>query len=200
MVRILCCDLGKIGPEGMETLLDQASPERKQRAMRCLRREYALEILAGEALLRLALPGGVPELCRTSGGKPVFRDREGLWFNLSHSSPYAALALGDSPVGIDVEGPKPNRDLPRLMGRCFCAEEQAYAAPQGQVLPDRFYQVWTAKESWLKYLGTGITGDMREWNVFAPGLPDFRRYPLPGGFWLTVCTRERVGEPEWVTL
>ena len=200
MVRILCCDLGKIGPEEMEKLLRQASPERRERAAKCLRRESALEILAGEALLRRAFPQGVPEICRTAGGKPVFRDREDLWVNLSHSSPFAALALGAGPVGIDVEGPKPNRDLPRLMKRCFSPEEQAYAAPNGQVLEERFYQVWTAKESWLKCLGTGLAGALRERNVFAPGLPDFHRYPLPGGFWLTVCTREAVGEPEWVKL
>lgn len=45
----------------------------------------------------------MPAVERAPGGKPYFPDRPGLCFSLSHSGPWALCALGDGPVGADVE-------------------------------------------------------------------------------------------------
>ena len=45
----------------------------------------------------------MPAVERAPRGKPYFPDRPELCFSLSHSGPWALCALGDGPVGADVE-------------------------------------------------------------------------------------------------
>ena len=52
----------------------------------------------------------MPAVERAPGGKPYFPDRPELCFSLSHSGPWALCALGDGPVGADVETVRPRRE------------------------------------------------------------------------------------------
>ena len=54
-----------------------------------------------------------PSFYRLPGGKPALTDLP-LYFNLSHSGPFALLGVSDAPLGVDVERVKPRRaGLPR---------------------------------------------------------------------------------------
>ena len=197
MVRLLCCDISALGREEYEALLALAGPERRTRAERCRRMEDGLRCLAAEALLRRALPGAdLSRLAREPGGKPCL---PGVCFNLSHSGPWVALALGQSTLGVDVETPRPGRKVEALTRRYFSLREQAFVLAPETGREDRFLQVWTGKESWLKYLGTGLDRPLGTVCTFADGLPPLHRWPLPGGGWICLCTREVPPEaPEWV--
>ncbi|KAG0591797.1 hypothetical protein KC19_1G202800 [Ceratodon purpureus] len=85
-----------------------------------------------------------------------------LCFNLSHTQSLLACAVTiDSEVGIDVEEKdrKLSRNLMALARRRFSPEEADWLSrfedPTQQ--QQRFMQLWTLKEAYVKALGTGIS-------------------------------------------
>ena len=95
----------------------------------------------------------MPAVERAPGGKPYFPDRPGLCFSLSHSGPWALCALGDGPVGADVETVRPRREA---LLRALSAQELAWFRGRGSRWED-FYTLWTLKEARVKHSGTGLT-------------------------------------------
>ena len=103
----------------------------------------------GEALARqmLAEEAKVPPQSisfeRTKEGKP-YAVGLGLHFNISHSGDLLCCALCSSPIGIDIEQ---RREVRPDLSRKLCAEGD----PTEDLLA-----LWTAKEAYFKWLGTGI--------------------------------------------
>jgi phosphopantetheinyl transferase len=150
MTKLLVCNVSGVTEGQFAALLALASPERKKRAAGYHKREAAVCCLAAEALLRYAFPDRNPEtLQKEPGGKPFW---EGVHFNLSHSGPWVVLAMGDSPVGVDVECFCQNRNVEALAKRQFTPEEQRFVGSS----QERFLRIWTAKEARLKWDGTGL--------------------------------------------
>lgn len=97
------------------------------------------------------------QVAYASKGKPYIRHVP--WhYNLSHSGDYAALAISDAPVGIDIQQMKPYRKT--LVKRFFSEEEQQ--SVMGMTL---FYTLWCRKEAYGKLKGTGLTEDVLRRNM-----------------------------------
>lgn len=81
---------------------------------------------------------------------------EQLDFNLSHSGKYVVLAVGDKPVGVDVERLRNNRQ--NIAKRCFHKKEyEDIMALKSQESRDRrFLEYWTMKEAYVKRSGDGL--------------------------------------------
>lgn len=93
-----------------------------------------------------------PSFYRLPGGKPALTDLP-LYFNLSHSGPFALLGVSDAPLGVDVERVKPRRaGLPRY---ALSDREFDWFTQRGSRWED-FYTLWTLKESRVKYTGQGL--------------------------------------------
>lgn len=110
------------------------------------------------ALLALALEEGfglrqMPEIARGERGKPYFPSHPQIHFNLSHSGPLALCAVGEEPVGVDIEVLRPRS--PRLPQRALTPEELVWYDARGRRWED-FYTLWTRKESLVKYTGAGL--------------------------------------------
>ena len=120
-----------------------ARPDDRDTAHRLLR--YAWSTLhPGSAL---------PAICTGPDGKPDFA--AGGHFSLSHTATLAAAALYSRPVGVDAETLRPVH--PRLFRRVLAGPEQTWlAAADSQTAS--FLQLWTLKEAYLKYTGTGLQG------------------------------------------
>ena len=90
-------------------------------------------------------------------GKPCLKNCP-VFFNLSHSGSFAACAFSEHEIGIDIE----RIQIPEhaLMERVCRPRELTYLRSlQGQALSSAFAKLWTIKESYMKYLGTGLTLD-----------------------------------------
>lgn len=102
-----------------------------------------------------------PEFSYGSNGKPYFKELPGIHFNLSHCHKGVACAISDMPVGIDIE--EIQFDEP-VAARVFNADE--YARIKECASPaEKFTELWTTKESYLKLTGQGICMDLK--NVIA---------------------------------
>lgn len=104
----------------------------------------------------------VPEIGRTEFHKPYFPALPQLHVNWSHSGPFVLCALGDAPVGVDIEIIRPRSTaLPRY---ALTALEYIQYQADGADWPV-FYTLWTRKEAWCKYTGQGLR---RQWGEDIP--------------------------------
>lgn len=99
---------------------------------------------------------------RTPRGKPSLDPAHGsnLEFNLSHSEDVAWIAIGDQPLGIDLEVlSRRNRLLEDLIHRVSTEAERQILLqlpPDERIRQLGFLLMWTRKESLLKGWGEGI--------------------------------------------
>jgi len=191
MIRILCADISSADERVYRRLYEKASPERKRRADRYLRREDKLRCVAADALLKTALGTEDYHVGKTDRGKPYIKERDGFHFNLSHSGCYVVIAYGDTEVGVDVQQHGVVTDMEDIVERWFSTDEQEYVRENSFKVEQRFYEIWTGKESYLKYIGTGLHNDMRSFSVFTLE-PEIRYlYCMPGdGYSLSLCTAD----------
>ncbi len=95
-------------------------------------------------------------LTRTPEGKP-FAEGIDVHFSISHSENLAVCAVSDKPIGIDCEY---IRDINLRLTKIACTDsdrEFIFGTDDVQEQKNRFFVVWTAKEAYFKFLGTGIT-------------------------------------------
>lgn len=104
-------------------------------------------------------------------GKPYFVDSE-LKFNLSHSGRYVVAAVSDYEVGIDIQ--KKKADKHRIAEKNFLQGECAYinAGANDEERHQRFCEVWTLKEAYLKNIGMGLRKPLNSFEIlFRPEGP-----------------------------
>lgn len=203
---IFCLNIEDAAAEDYHRLYRLASPERQDRADRCRRFADALRCVAGEALLRLALGGGERiEVASGSNGKPFVKNRADFHFNLSHAGSWVVLAAANSEIGVDVEKITADEGKLKIADRYFTARERdfIFSETESGTRAERFAAIWTGKESYLKYLGTGLTKRLDSFAVIGCAVEDpvgrindavrIRRIALDERHCLSLCS----GEPEY---
>lgn len=89
-------------------------------------------------------------------GKPYFPDFSSFHFNLSHSGDWVVCAVDQKSIGIDIE--QINEIDLTIADRYFSSEEskQMHQLKEEQK-KERFYDLWTLKEAYIKAIGCGMT-------------------------------------------
>lgn len=174
MIDVACFDISQVDEATYRRLLLQASPERRARAERYLRREDQIRCVAAYGLIRYAVKKTLNisdfTVTQDAGGKPCILDRTDFHFNLSHSGRWVVIAYGNSPVGIDVQEIRMDTGKESIARRYFTAKEQEFVfQSDGNCPAERFFQVWTAKESYLKFTGTGLRRPLDSFCVVPDG-------------------------------
>ncbi len=176
MIQVLCVNISGATDADYRLLYRLASRDRRERADRYLHREDALRCVTAYALLCYATGCSEPSVVCTTEGKPYLPDMPDLYFNLTHSGDFVAIAYGTTPVGIDMEKILLDGVHPGIAQRFFAPAEQ-----QEATTPEGFFRVWSMKESYLKYLGTGLSYPMQSVDVLSPELlPAFYVTELEG--------------------
>lgn len=163
MLEVYFADVSGLDPDREYPL----SPYRREKLIRqknVLARKQGLgaELLLIKAL-ESAAPGILPPLDISCGidGKPELLG-SGLSFNLSHSGSFAACAVSDSPIGLDIQT---ERDCDRRLS------EKYFTAPERRFIEESdnkayaFTKLWCMKESAVKYIGTGLKTPLASFSV-----------------------------------
>lgn len=172
-----------------------ARKRRKTDAL-CFREDKQRAVFA-DMLVRLALcahVGCTPESIVFSthpGGKPFAPDLPAE-FNVSHCDDLVVCIVDDRPVGIDVEKIRPisHRLLLRVCSPQECAfvlGEHLSKCPDmltDTAVLERFFRIWTAKEAYTKYTGTGLTVDLRQIHADAAKI----RTSVYGEYVISLCS------------
>ena len=107
---------------------------------------------------------GEPAVGTTSLGKPYLIEYPQIHFNYSHCSGGILCGISRHAIGVDIEGFRLSGE--RLVSRICHANEQRMVL-EAQDRDRTLAVIWTAKESYLKYLGTGIRSDLRQLDLSA---------------------------------
>ena len=94
-------------------------------------------------------------------GKPYFSEREDICFNISHSGDYAAAAVSDSPIGIDIQVIRPVKDG---LIKKLCNETERGFIDKSEDKDRAFITLWALKESYIKAIGKGMSFPMKDVN------------------------------------
>ncbi len=121
---------------------------------------------------------------RTPSGKPYFKDFPELHFNISHSNNAVTVAFSEFPIGIDIE--KLSAPNFKVAKKFFCPDENLYI--KSSASPDyTFYEIWTAKEAYFKWLGSGIDASFSKTSVLKENIKNsvhtFKKYD----FLISIC-------------
>ena len=170
-------------------------------------------LAARDLLVRLLRHHGIAcdspvTLDRDARGRPFFASEElrrDIDFNLSHTEKTVAVAIAireageDTPrIGIDVEIPHPRIRKKQLAARFF-AENEIRLLDESDDEEATFLSLWTRKEAYLKYLGTGLAGEMQTTDTTDPSAlaVTLLTYPLTeSGEMLSLCLKEGVTPPK----
>jgi len=112
-------------------------------------------------------------------GKPFFDKIRNIYFSLSHTNGMVMCVVADRPIGCDVEiinrykvdydAHTYAEERKRLAQRFYTTAECKYIdeSKNDAEVPKRFTRVWTKKESYIKFLGLGLSKPLNEFNTFA---------------------------------
>jgi 4'-phosphopantetheinyl transferase len=122
-----------------------------------LRRSFIGHALVSVLLSKeLGVPYSALDFLKTINGKPFVSNKNHLDFNISHSGNFVAACLSSKgKVGIDIEKLK-NINFRSILNK-FTKKERELIIQNNQINPQAFYTIWTLKESYLKYMGKGLT-------------------------------------------
>lgn len=166
--------------EEFQSLLLSLYPERKKAVEKLNNQKAKLTSMATGLLLQeivkneLGIEPSELTIAKGEQGKPYVEGCESFFFNISHSGDKVAIAYGDSPVGVDLEYIRCGKNDLKVAKRCFKEEEYRFitdecweldAAGNSHSVEERFFMVWTMKEAYLKYNGTGISVPMNSFCV-----------------------------------
>lgn len=128
----------------------------------------------------------------TPWGKPSFSRTSHIHFSITHSGSWWLCGFSDAPLGLDLQIHRSHTPPSRLSQRFFHPLEDAFLARDNY---SRFFDLWCAKESWVKYTGHGFFDDPGSFSVVShdgsfPILPGvvLRLLPFMQGYSLCVCS------------
>lgn len=147
------------------------SEQERQRYRRFVYPRHRHQYLVSHALVRDVLSRYAPvspEAWRfgtSPHGRPTILEPmewRALKFNLSHTDGLSAVAVAwELAVGVDVEAVRMRADLRTLAERIFSAPE----VEQLKVYPDRFFDLWTLKEAYVKATGFGLAIPLNRFSI-----------------------------------
>ncbi len=128
----------------------------------------------------------------TNNGKPSIAGHPEIHFSVSHSGDYVVCAFTSNPVGVDIERVK---NVKPSMIKYTCDMQEAAAInlfePSTPEYNAGFFDVWTKKESFLKFLGIGLKVRPAEINEkFSEKLSqvNFYSFDIAENYKCTLCT------------
>ena len=118
------------------------------------------------------LKGLLPGEQKGPHGKPYFYESgfEGVFFSRSDTKGYKTIGFSDGEIGVDCENTEARPGIESrfrmIAKRYFSEDELRYIDPEASGAVGRFFEIWTAKEAYMKFTGRGFSEGFRSFSVF----------------------------------
>lgn len=207
MVIVNCMNITECKNELYEKACHIASEERRKKSERFYFIDDSKRCICAGLLLQYGFYQKFGQLDKfeityNEFGKPFIKNRKEFKYNITHSGKWVAIAYGTTEVGIDLEKIQDGRE--ELVGYCFSEEERCtiYNFMQKEEQLKQFTKLWTMKESYIKFLGTGLSTSLKSFSVNASkGVITcsngelkkdlrIRSHQFDTDYYLSVCSRE----------
>lgn len=204
---IYLLDTEKIDDYSYTKIFSKQTIKRKKKAQRFIKKEDAQRCIFAGALIKYCLKKekGIDtelEIVYNQFGKPRIKDLECFFFNISHSDKWVVLASSTREVGIDVQ--KIVNKKYDIGNNFFSHMESSYILDACDVIEynKRFFEIWSLKESYLKYRGIGfayggskvsinpVTMSLTSENGYEKENLNLKVYTFLEGYILAVCGEE----------
>lgn len=125
-------------------------------------------------------------------GKPILRNVSNFEFNISHTRNAIAVAQSDFPIGVDIEVIK-SAEM-EIAQRYFNRLEISYITENVCDQDKRFFEIWTKKEAYIKYIGKGLSMNLNSFCSFEHNI-FYRFYNINGAeYVISVCNHTEKNE------
>jgi 4'-phosphopantetheinyl transferase len=163
-------------------MMHSVSEERRAKVQSFIKPEDADRGLIGDILIRsiicskLNMANKEIHFTVESYGKPCVAGLPSFHFNIAHSGHWIVCAVDCDPVGIDIEEIKPiNLDVAKYF---FSIQEYRWLMDQDEAARlSGFYELWTLKESFIKWLGKGLSYPLQSFSI-QPGTDMGLSWPI----------------------
>ncbi len=100
------------------------------------------------------------------GGKPFLNEYPDIDFNISHTKGMIVCGITDKgKIGVDIEHLR--KVHKGVSAKVFHCDEIAYIDLSSDDSENRFFEIWTKKEAYTKYLGTGLRNNITDINTLS---------------------------------
>jgi 4'-phosphopantetheinyl transferase len=171
MLKVYICKLpNNLYTEDLSILIKYLPESEKTRIHKYKFIEDKFRLAIGKSLLLLLLSqagynANLSGLQYTMKGRPFLPFQE-IDFNISHSNQFVSCGfVTNGTIGIDIERIS-NLDIDEMSHRFFSEYETAYIYSMNSNIEKTkaFFRIWTLKEAYLKALGSGIFGGLRDFS------------------------------------
>lgn len=165
---------------------------------RCIIGDYMTRVLLSE---KSGISRDEIKFTKNQYGKKYLLEQSSPFFNLSHSGNWILLGIGREEIGVDLE----QFQVMDYLGisSYFNEKEQCYLnGLQDENVQMEFFRFWTAKESYLKFIGKGLSQLMNTFQVpidsasgFIIDLEDEKlatslSFPIKNEYYVSVCSKK----------
>lgn len=154
----------------LERLISHLSQDRHHKIQSFYREEDRHRTLISDITIRYLLSRKIGinskdiKFITNKYGKPSLNCITGIHFNVSHSKDWVVFAIHSLPVGIDIEFIDP---IDIDIAKRFFAENEyrTLVNKTANVKLAYFYDLWTLKESYVKFKGKGLSIPLNSFSI-----------------------------------
>jgi 4'-phosphopantetheinyl transferase len=161
MVKIFIINTGRLSESQKRKLIMEASPNKRKRYENLTNKDHIYPSLMGDYATRKL----INQLYNYSfedlifdyniHGKPYLKKLPDIHFNVSHSGEWVVIAFSNYRIGVDVE--RIRKVNLTIMSNYFTKLEQSFINRECDGQINRFFIIWTLKESFIKAIGKGFS-------------------------------------------
>lgn len=146
----------------------------------------------------LGIPVSVLEFGKGEYGKPFLKNNTECHFSISHTDNYSVVAVDDLSVGVDIEIIVNKKLDIKEISNMFFSEKEKLILRRSDYSPNVFFEIWTAKESYIKMTGEGLSKplDSFDFNNINKGYKIFTNQIEDAS--LSVCCRENIEKLNYI--
>lgn len=171
MIKLLAANINQdIENNKIEEFLKLISKEKLDKINRYRLREDYLRSLYGDILVRfeiikqLGIANSDIKFTLNKYGKPYIEGYNNLFFNISHSEDWVICAISDEEVGVDIE--KIEKAPVEVAEHYFHSREyKLIRSKASEEVDEYFYKMWTLKESYIKWIGKGLSKQLDSFSI-----------------------------------
>lgn len=138
----------------------------------------------------------IPQLVYNQHGKPFFRELPNICFNISNCKKGILCGISAFDIGVDIQDYVTYK---RDLAQCCLAKKERVMVERSSYVDNSFTELWTLKESYGKFKGTGILYDMSSTGFKLNRHGWYKMYGLwfcthrAVNYVFSVCSKEKLG-------
>ncbi|RQW19075.1 4'-phosphopantetheinyl transferase superfamily protein [Bacillus sp. C1-1] len=101
---------------------------------------------------------------KTKEGKKYLNENLGIYYSVSYSADLILLGISSSEIGVDLEKIRPI-DYNAISSYFSLKEREHLDLMSPGLALIEFFRIWTAKESYLKYIGIGLNHGLNNFSM-----------------------------------